>query len=237
MDETPKLDRDKVFSQTSIWRVIALYEGTFPRPFPAYVHSAFAFFICLAFFIPSAHLTSAEFFYTVKEVNYTKLVHSVSSAGLTTGVGLLSVAIAGFAILASAFDIKVLIPLLTKMKKENNLPIILFIFSFFVYTLATLFFLIVTSIFSMLISTEQGSLNIIALGMLGSNSKTFFMLVLSAQIAQIVFVLSIIKSFIWNLYETLLTIAALRVAGELKEQRQERLRQQTHVSSERPLPE
>lgn len=219
MSNGVQIDKEKVFSQRNIWQVLALYQRSFPRPFPAFVHASFAFSICLAIFIPSSYFSSPALSEILAEKSFVRLVEVLSGVGISAGVGLLSVAIAGFAIFASGLDTKVSVQLLTRIRKSNGLPVILFVFSFFVYSLGTLLILFVSSVVCIAFSDQNGALYKLTVFTLEERSKLFFIVLFSAQIAQLTFTVSVIKSFVWNLYETLLTISAVRVDSELKARR------------------
>lgn len=219
MGEIPIIDKERVFSQKNLWQILSLYQRSFPPPFPAFVQAALAFALCMAVFIPSTFFAPRDFH--LQAEHYVKLIAVVSQASLATAVGLLSVAIAGFAIFASGFDTKIAIPLLTRIKKNVGVPPLVFIFSFFVYTLMTLFFLVVASIGLIAISSENTVFTVLLKRALGEHLTLFFLLISAAQFSQIIFAISIIKSFVWNLYETLLSITAARVDAELKARRRE----------------
>ncbi|RHZ98838.1 hypothetical protein D1114_01765 [Cereibacter sphaeroides] len=137
-----------------------------------------------------------------------KLLAVLSGSGMTIGIGSLSVAIAGFAIFATTLEKQALSLMIRKDQPGTNTPILVFVYATFVYVMATLLLLSFTSLLISLMAYPESPLWKLVGFVAPESLNHLAAFLLSAYVAQFVFVFSIMKSFIWNLYQIMLSLSA-----------------------------
>jgi uncharacterized membrane protein YqhA len=218
MSERFKIDKSRLFSQRGLVDIIKLYHACFPWPLPAVWQGALTFCIMFPFLLLSGLLEVSKGVHIFGENELISLIVKLADGGFALGVGMLSVAIAGFAIFASGLDQDALRRLIKRDKPQVEKPYLLFVFSFFVYALVVLLFLCATSLFLEAVFSRNLPADAIMDFIFGESQFFLLVLVASLQSAQLVFTFSILKSFIWNLYETLLSISAMKAEGPVSQE-------------------
>lgn len=202
----------KLFTHTNIADVCECYARGFIKPHVGRRVSIFFFFLFLSLLLLGLNLKSlgghADLF-DQHAVAHAALY--LSGFGTSLGIGLLSVAIAGFAILASSFDENNLDLMIGKDYPRANVPVLVFVFSMFVYNLSALLALCAFSVLVGFIADEAGIFAKIVVAQNNVVGSFIYSFLLSFQISQLLFAFFVLKSFIWNLYQILLTVAALKV--------------------------
>ncbi|QCP86507.1 hypothetical protein EYE35_12690 [Cereibacter sphaeroides] len=202
--------RSRIFRERTIWDLLLCYQSGFPKPLSAFWHAALAFVCCLAtvwtalFFAPPSFGSKPSISYE----DIQKLLAVLSGSGMTIGIGSLSVAIAGFAIFATTLEKQALSLMIRKDQPGTNTPILVFVYATFVYVMATLLLLSFTSLLISLIAYPESPLWNLVRFVAPESLDHFAAFLLSAYVAQFVFVFSILKSFIWNLYQIMLSLSA-----------------------------
>lgn len=130
---------------------------------------------------------------------------------LTLVSAFFGIAIAGFAIFASGLRAKTIDHMIEKNQSESpEVPVINYLFAIFAYTLSALFFVFVTVLFYQIFLSANSPLISMNHNLtLPQGAQRFTLIAFTCFfIAQMTFVLLIIKSFIWNLHQILLVLAA-----------------------------
>lgn len=220
-----KLPIDDLFADKSLWEVMSVFPNGFKTPMLANYLAALSLALSLPLLIcgryarPTPSSSSGAFINYINDQHIINLVKSLAGSGLTLSVGILSVIIAGFAIFASGSDARIVKLMILKnrrlykngVEQRNGRPTLIFVYSIFIYAMVTFSFLSVTCLTSLAIAdTESVPYNILN-GFAPSAVTPFFISLSSLLIAQIVFTVSILKSFIWNMFQVLVQMSALRV--------------------------
>lgn len=206
-NELPK----KLFAEKSIYQLCKTYESVFIRPILAKVLCAFSIMVFSIF--SGAYLLSEP-----KTSELIKLSSAIASFSLVLAGSLFGVAIAGFAIFASSINAKVLVKLVETNRPNTDINNLQFMYSMFTYVLVTIFSLFVTNFLFILFLSENSALFGIS-HELNPPAKWRNALLSGysvLQSAQIVFVFSILKSFIWNLHQVLMIISGAQILEEIK---------------------
>lgn len=206
---TPEEVNERLFREKSLGDVLETFEGSFARPIAA--KKAF-----LATFLVMAIFSLWSFRSCIDDSEVQAMLSKLTGAGLALSSALLGVAIAGFSIFASSMDKEVL-ERLAASEKRKGVSNLSFIFSLFIYTLATLFYLLVTSC-SYLFFLDSDSIvyEQLAMSPFGASGFAAFLqfTFLSLYSGQILFVFFILKSFTFNLHQTLLVVSGARIVEE-----------------------
>lgn len=216
----------KLFIERSLWEVMRVFPRSFATPIVA------GYLSLLTFSCTAAILLGGRFLQPldrgqfpsppntyITDVHLVNFIKSLGGSGLTLGVGTLSVIIAGFAIFASGVDVQALRLLINNPKKMHGSklgdaterPQLVFVYSIFIYAMSTFALLALTSLCALaLADAESVPYNLIK-NTFPKSLPVVLLLSASLLLAQIVFTLSILKSFIWNMYQVLLQMSALKV--------------------------
>lgn len=201
--------KKRLFSEKTLTGVLRTFESAFPVP----LLSKWLSFIAI---VMSSIL--AFFYYNATdEVEPARsMAASMVNFGLLLSTALLGVAIAGFSIFAASLDGKVVTQLVASDYKDGGPNNLSFIFSSFTYVLVALFGLLITSLTFILLLDQRSLIAIDFMGNFFSNEwqRISILTFMSFYFGQLIFVFSVLKSFIWNLHQVLMVIAAARILEE-----------------------
>lgn len=201
----------KLFSEKSILQLCNTYESVFARPIEAKILSAFSI---MGFGIfGTAYLLDDP-----KTDDLVRLSTSIASFSLALASSIFGVAIAGFAIFASSINAKILLRLVETNRPNTTINNLQFMYAMFTYVLVTIFLLFVTNFIFIAFVGENSMLFGMAHALNPPQKwKNFILTSYSVfQIGQIIFVFSILKSFIWNLHQVLMVISGAQILEEIK---------------------
>lgn len=192
----------KLFSEHSVFDVLRTFESAYPPPLTAKWLSFLSIMIALVFSV--AYYSSEPILEDLHKVSESL----VDFSGLLVGA-LFGVVIAGFSIFASSLQPAILLRLIETDYPGTQANNLTFIFSMFIYVLATLFTVFAAIFFYKLTIGPNSAILGIPTKISPSNhaSSAILLIFISLLIGQLVFVFSILFSFIWNLHQILLVIA------------------------------
>lgn len=201
--------KEDIFRQKNLWTIYLLSRKAFPRPIANRIISmsmAFLIFVLLA----GAVAITPEHYNLEMARGF---LHSLGSLSFSLALGILGFLIAGFAIFASITKVEIFSELAqtpyANYKEINNLQYVFFNFiSVFVIYIG----LLSVSMF-MILATLEFSPLFQLIKLIGSKNEKFDVAALSIFIFILgqwtVISILRLKSFVWNLYQTVLLAIAL----------------------------
>jgi hypothetical protein len=198
--------KELLFSEKSIWDVLSTFESVFPRPITSKWLSIGSIVLVLIAF---AGISSQ----TVVPIIPIKLLASMVEFGTQLSGSLLGVAIAGFSIFAGSMRPKILERLVYTDYVEGGPSSLSFIFASFIYILVALFGVLLTS-FALLFFflPESTFYEQVVLKLDADSREALYIVLASLFFGQMTYVFSCLISFIWNLHQILMVIAATEVS-------------------------
>lgn len=202
-DRSPE---EALFDEKSLSELLRVYESAFQKPLLAKclgLSAGLLVFVCLVVLWRVLGISSGDL---------RQSSHLMASYSLTVCSALMGVVIAGMSIFAASLNPKISSNLIETLYPNTNIPSLKFIFSMFAYVLSSLFIIIVECGVYYLVIAEES----LVFGWLNSVFDNFaetaifkavLVIYVSVFFASIVFVGSILKSFIWNLHQVLLVVA------------------------------
>ncbi|MFT6088343.1 hypothetical protein [Sulfitobacter sp.] len=195
-----------LFEEKSLSELLRVYERAFPSPLPA--KSLGAWFAILSFL----YLLILWYYKGIDVQTLQKASGLMATFALTVSSALMGVVIAGMSIFAASLKPRVANGLIQTLYPNTDISALKFIFSMFAYVLFSLFVMIVACSIHYIILGENALILEIApktasvdpnLGFL----KFLLVMYTSVLLGLILFLGSLLKSFIWNLHQVLLVVA------------------------------
>lgn len=198
--------KETLFKEKSLSALLKVYEGSFPAPLPAKALGGWCgmlTFICLL---------ALWSFIGLDGFDFQKAMSLMVSYALTVCSALMGVVIAGMSIFAASLKPKVVNGLIETEYPSSGTSSLKFIFAMFSYLLYSLFVVIVTcGVYYIFLDESSIFLQFshaVYQGEVSEDLKAFiFSSYTSFLIGLLVFLASILKSFIWNLHQVLLVVA------------------------------
>ena len=207
-------DRKKaLFEEKSLGELLKVFEGAFPAPLPAKALGGSGGILVFLFLVIVWHLKDIE----------VKLLQEASGLmafyALTVSSALMGVVIAGMSIFAASLKPKVANGLIETSYPGTEISSLKFIFSMFAYVLFSLFTMISVCAVNYIVLGDSAFLLEVAHKAWGFNPNSIILkLVLAIYISVlfglILFLGSLLKSFIWNLHQVLLVVAVFNGQAE-----------------------
>lgn len=195
-----------LFEEKSLGELLKVFESAFPSPLPAKALGAWIGLLSFFYLL---------FFWHFKGIEVDLLQKAsglMASYALTVSSALMGVVIAGMSIFAASLKPKVANGLIETPYPNTDISSLKFIFSMFAYVLFSLFIMIAACGIYYVVLGDTAFLREIA--QVASNSgpnsnllKFLFVLYISVLFGLILFLGSLLKSFIWNLHQVLLVVA------------------------------
>jgi hypothetical protein len=194
----------ELFAEKSLWDLLNVYEDASPKPMPERYYGVLAAIIALIAMI---------MVWQVRGLSFTTLdssARSLASYSLTVSSALMGVVIAGMSIFAASLKANVASKLIATNYPETKVSSLKFIFSMFAYLLFALFLVIsLCAVYFLIVGKDTigGSVLILESGPTDFH-KGVVLLYISIQVGITVFLLSLLRSFIWNLHIVLMVVIA-----------------------------
>lgn len=206
-----RLVRERLFSEASLSDILRTYESCFEKPFNAYWHCLLAMIVAICIVWPGQVLSPAGSASTyITQMTVGSNLELLAGLGLNLAVGALSVAIAGFAIFASGIDDETLKKMVRLNQSDTKVPVIVYSYASFIYVMVALLILAATSMTCLVVFSEESAFRQFLWSAFPTVGVVTQSVTLCLLLGQLTFVFSILKSFIWNLYQILLSISVLR---------------------------
>lgn len=201
----------RLFSEKSLFGVLNTFESAFLKPITAKWLSAFTVMVLAISFWGMATLSDDP-------IDAREFLAALVAFGGQLSGSLLGVAIAGFSIFAASMKPQIIERLILTDYKDGGPNTLSFIFASFVYILVALFVLLFTSFLLIFFALPKSVFYSQTILPLGNDFMEFgFLALTSLYCGQLIFVFSVLASFIWNLHQILMVIAATEVVKENSE--------------------
>ncbi|WP_422040644.1 hypothetical protein [Roseibium sp.] len=209
--------KKQVFRQKSLWEVYTLSRAELPKPIfnsAVFWISAFVLSVVFVWSIGIGHEV-----YSLSEA--LTLTQTVANSGFVLAVGILGFLIAGFSIFASVTKDELFITLAKIPYRKSSINRLQFVFFNFLNVFTVYVGLLAICLFSIILFSEQSPL-IRLITFAAPDYQQFAVPILFLVVCSIMqWILSAIlklKSFIWNLYQTVLVTIATE--SELQDQKE-----------------
>lgn len=199
--------REKAFKEKDLHEIVMVYPNGFKEPFWATRMFALAAGCTFLLAVCARYLIEPRM---VETASILSSLDAGAQSGIILGVGLLSIIIAGFAIFASGKDKHTVSLMLNVTQEPSGRPQIIFVYSTFIYTMVKLLSLTAYCVAVSICFRADGSIWIALAESYPEGAFLTASLALSLLIGALVFTFSILRSFVWNLYQVLLTLSLLK---------------------------
>lgn len=202
----PKSIKEKLFGEKSLSDILKTFESAFPIPLTGKWLSGFCVII-------AGILATAYYQIEPSHLAAQKMISGLVGFGIIMATALLGVVIAGFSIFASSLDSEIVMDLAESNYHDSGPNNLSFIFASFIYVLVALFGLLVTSlVFVVFLSVNSVVFQQVILVFFAPELQLIFVLTfLCLYLGQLVFVISVLFSFLWNLHQVLMVMAAAKI--------------------------
>lgn len=208
--------KTRIFQQKSLWEVYRISSSILPKPTINRVIFWLFVLLFVGFFVWGVYDGGKH--YTAQDA--VKFLRISAGQGLSLAVGILGFLIAGFAIFASVTRAELFITLANIRYKETDINRLQFVFFNFINVFTVYMGLLAISLsLSILLAEGSPLLRLGGVFVLRCPQATAYALFLILGVLGLWIVSAILKlkSFIWNLYQTVLV--AIATEAELQERR------------------
>lgn len=205
-----KTDRNhlkELFEEKTLWDLLRVFEDAFPKPMRArYIGVLSGVLTAIALGIASAQGA-------ISEPMLHETAAMIAGYSLTISAALMGVVIAGMSIFASSLKPTVAAKLIKTKYPRTEISSLKFMFSMFAYLLFSLFLVICFSgAYYVLLGQHSVGGELLRSVKTENGVAEFYKVVLLIYVAMLLglttFLLSILRSFIWNLHQVLMVVIA-----------------------------
>lgn len=195
-----------LFEESSLKELLLVYESVFPEPIPAKMIGGWCGILVFLLLIISWYVRGID------AASIQDASALLASYALTVSSALMGVVIAGMSIFAASLRPKVANGMIETVYPGSQVSSLKFVFAMFAYVLFHLFVLISMCGFYYLALADKSITLSVAGKIYHSYAETAFfkfsqILYVSVLTGTILFLGSLLRSFIWNLHQVLLVVA------------------------------